>query len=564
MQSFARVTKLTNISGRGDYISNPDRQEEIVVSSAPVDWEPYHRFEMENQKTATKNNEGREIIIALPNDWAKLPEKELASRVQSLAVTAVGKDTDMQWAVHWNKAHTNLHVHVIFSERQREKEPGRWDRDIYHTEDGKVARRKADRAKDAEGKELPPVHRKGDLKGEFTAKDTRYKEKGWVPAMKEQLRTEFRERWGVEIEKANPLHEYHEGKGKEAPVIRAKNEAIRATNRNIRALTEAHPELARGRTYNAIKREAVKEAKQGHVTHFEKSPDGLRVKVYTLETWRAMTGRKRPVSRVPEQLQTTSTPAQTVQSAPEPPKTAPKEPEQLVAPKTTEPAVPFADLLAAQKELYRQTFALHDKRKPLDTAELRRAADIRSAAHDLTSALDRKAAAWERERSCGFFQRKEKKAAQSDYRIATRQADKALAKLSELGVSTRIDGRAADSILTSREDFNALIDRVKATATDIEREAHRIARPENAPKGSQEAVRAAESRFKALCREIPPEQHKAARAALEDDLRGSEGKATGMAKVQADIAVRQARTKYLPGPEQERQREKVQERGRDR
>lgn len=547
MQSFARVTKLTNISGRGDYISNPDRQEEIVISSAPVDWEPYHRFEVENQKTATKNNEGREIIIALPNDWAKLPEKELAHRVQSIAVTAAGKSTDMQWAVHWNKAHTNLHVHVIFSERQREKNPGRWDRDIYHTAEGKVARTKADRARLPDGSIAPPVHRKGELKGEFTAKDTRYKEKGWVPAMKEQLRTEFKERWGVVIDKANPLHEYHEGKGKEAPVIRAKNEAIRATNRNIRALTEAHPELARGRTYNAIKREAVKEAKQGHVTQFVQSPDGLRVKVYTLETWRAMTGRKRPVSRAPEQVQTTSTPAQTTQTAPEPPK------------------APFADLLAAQKELYRQTFALHDKRKPLDTGELQRAADIRSAAHDLTSALDRKAAAWERERSCGFFQRKEKKAAQSDYRTATRQAEKALAKLSELGVNTRIDGRAADPILTRREDFNALIDRAKATATDVEREAYRIARPADAPKGSHEAVRAAEDRFKALCREIPPEQRRAARAALEDDLRGSDDKATGMAKVMADVGVRQAREKYLPDPDrQERQREKVQSRGRER
>lgn len=147
MKGFARVTKLSNVGGRADYISNPDRQESIVAASEPVDWKPYHDYEMANQKTAARNNEGREVVIALPNKWAALSRDELTRRAEKLAVTAAGKSTDMQWAVHWNKAHTNLHIHVIFSERQREKEPGRWDRDIYLTDEGKVARRKADRAR---------------------------------------------------------------------------------------------------------------------------------------------------------------------------------------------------------------------------------------------------------------------------------------------------------------------------------------------------------------------------------------------------------------------------------
>lgn len=141
MKGFARVTKLSSVGGRADYISNPDRQESIVAASAPVDWKPYHDYEMANQKTDRRNNEGREVVIALPNEWAALSRGELSRRAEKLAVTAAGKDTDMQWAVHWNKAHTNLHIHVIFSERQKEKEPGRWDRDIYLTDDGKVARR---------------------------------------------------------------------------------------------------------------------------------------------------------------------------------------------------------------------------------------------------------------------------------------------------------------------------------------------------------------------------------------------------------------------------------------
>jgi hypothetical protein len=33
MKGFARVTKLSNVGGRADYISNPDRQESIVAKS---------------------------------------------------------------------------------------------------------------------------------------------------------------------------------------------------------------------------------------------------------------------------------------------------------------------------------------------------------------------------------------------------------------------------------------------------------------------------------------------------------------------------------------------------
>lgn len=73
MKSFARVTKLSNIGGRADYITNEKKQEAILAKSEAVDWKPYRDFERANQRTATANNEGREMIIALPNEWAKLP-----------------------------------------------------------------------------------------------------------------------------------------------------------------------------------------------------------------------------------------------------------------------------------------------------------------------------------------------------------------------------------------------------------------------------------------------------------------------------------------------------------
>ncbi|MBO5364594.1 MAG: hypothetical protein J6A56_03915, partial [Clostridia bacterium] len=231
MKAFARVTRLPNIGGRGDYIVNPEKQENVVAASEKVDWSEYQKYEREHQKTTTKNNEGREMIIMLPNEWSRLPTK-LLHRIADKLVKVVAGDREAQWAMHWNKAKSNFHIHIIYSERQREKNPGCWDRDIYLTEDGKVARRKADRARNEDGSFKPPIHRKGDLKDGFTAKDPKFATKAWLHEVKGQLRKEM-EKMGVRFEKAAPLHEFHEGKGSDAPRIHEKNIVIRENNRRL-------------------------------------------------------------------------------------------------------------------------------------------------------------------------------------------------------------------------------------------------------------------------------------------------------------------------------------------
>lgn len=240
MKSFCKMTKLSNIGGRADYISNPARQEQILAKSEPVDWKPYQEYERAHQMSSEPNNEGREMIIALPNAWAELTAQELAARAQCLAVAAVAKATDLQWAVHWNKDHTNLHMHVVFSERQKENNPGCWDRNIYLTDDGKVARRKADRARLPDGSVAPPIHRKGELKDGFTAKNTDYKSRRWLHEQKGKIRAELK-RLGAVIDRDQLLHEYHEGKGAEAPAIRAKNIVIRANNDQIEQILAKYP-----------------------------------------------------------------------------------------------------------------------------------------------------------------------------------------------------------------------------------------------------------------------------------------------------------------------------------
>jgi hypothetical protein len=243
MYTYVRATKLPDIVGRSAYITNATgrhKAEDIVCCGGAVeDWKPYQTYERNHQRSSEPNNEGRELIIALPNSWGGLIGKPLLkSRMDSLIQQLIGKNTDYQYAVHWNKAHTNLHAHIIFSERQKCPQTNAkgsisdfYDRDIYLTQDGKIARRKADRAVDEQGNVKPPVHRKGEPKElAFTAKDTRYKSKEWLQGVKQAVKHRF----ALEIEKkhiTNYLHTYHEGKApRAAEIAKQRNEVIRSLN----------------------------------------------------------------------------------------------------------------------------------------------------------------------------------------------------------------------------------------------------------------------------------------------------------------------------------------------
>ena len=243
MYTYVRATKLTDIVGRSAYITNKTgrhKAEDILYCGGAVeDWKPYQDYERTHQRSSEPNNEGRELIIALPNSWGSLIARPLLkSRIDSLAKQLLGKDTDYQSAVHWNKAHTNLHVHYIFSEREKLSQMNAkgstsdfYDRDIYLTQDGKIARRKADRAVDEHGNVKPPVHRKGEPKNQtFTAKDPKYKSKEWLQGVKQAVKRRF----SLEAEKkhiTNYLHTYHEGKApRAAEAVKQRNEVIRSLN----------------------------------------------------------------------------------------------------------------------------------------------------------------------------------------------------------------------------------------------------------------------------------------------------------------------------------------------
>ena len=184
---YGRVTKISNASGRSDYITDERRQEEVVLHKENMmySWVEHSAFEKTHQKTNVLNNEALEVHIALPNSLAQ--EKEKLEKVcDELSNRIVGENKDYEYAVHWNHNRTNLHVHILFSERENQidLEPKVYKKDIWQDKDThKLAKANTENA------EL--VHRKGEVQRDkegnikyqteiFKPKDKKFVERSWV------------------------------------------------------------------------------------------------------------------------------------------------------------------------------------------------------------------------------------------------------------------------------------------------------------------------------------------------------------------------------------------------
>lgn len=532
MKSFARVTKLSNVGGRADYISNPTRQEKILATSEAVDWKPYQEFEGNNQRSSAKNNEGREVIISLPNEWAKLPPAELATRANEIALVAVGKSTDQQWAVHWNKSYTNLHLHVVFSERTREMSSGTWDRDIYLTADGKVARKKADRATAPDGSTLPPVHRKGEAKeGGFSAKDKTYKQRSWVADMKKAVAEKFVERWGVDIENPDHLHQFHEGKGKEAPAIRAKNEVIKGNNQRLKDLE------ALGLDVNIKFVPALKQffaEKQITVLHLVES----RV---NLTRFASPAGAKRKLAETAKHWQ-----AQMQLHSQ----------QRLDQPEQAPEAPPFSALVTAQTNYYREAFAMADKRKPINPATQEAPARLTEAVTALKTALEATRKAWGEVYRYnglqGVLHRSDKKEAQSYYYQKQKSVQNCLDRIENLGVSLYFGNDKLTPTTVTMDGYSHNFEkRIAYEQSQLENKARAErtnALPADALKGSPDRLEATRTAFLAELKKIPPEQKDTARAVLLASV-GDLKQGYAYADSKAVLTVRELSSKHLPSPQ---------------
>lgn len=123
---YLRITKLHDVRGRIDYISNPERQENLLAYRSTMDNKMWLSLANQNQRSFKNNSRGvsangkcieaREIIFHLPHRFSADPERVLNQIVDDWKNTY---HTDCAAALHWNHDKTNLHIHLIFSERER-------------------------------------------------------------------------------------------------------------------------------------------------------------------------------------------------------------------------------------------------------------------------------------------------------------------------------------------------------------------------------------------------------------------------------------------------------------
>lgn len=147
--SFIQISKLPDVVGRIDYITNPKRQEYLYEVTSTTDEEYWRELAKCNQddfkKSGTKGKciEARELIIAIPQVIAdEINKKKMLDELVEKFKKAYGVECIA--AMHHNKIKTNLHVHMIFSERRLRDNPEVKiaSRNMFYDESGKHVRTK--------------------------------------------------------------------------------------------------------------------------------------------------------------------------------------------------------------------------------------------------------------------------------------------------------------------------------------------------------------------------------------------------------------------------------------
>lgn len=280
---YGQMSKISNASGRSDYIQNPDRQEEVVLykSDMKYSWKVHSDFEKQHSNSDKQNNEAREVIVPVDNSLYD-DRKKLERVCDSLVKNIVGENHDYEYAVHWNKAHTNLHIHILFSERENilEREPKVYAKDIWQDKDThKLAKANSENA------EL--VHRKGEIQRDkegnikykeepFKAKDVRFKNHSFIQEKNEIIAktlAEFGFNLRVQTKDSPYLSQRKEYKGASKDYIencRAYNSAVKKYNEAVESHIQIEPERLpvyvqqRAKIESAVKSENSKEKKISH------------------------------------------------------------------------------------------------------------------------------------------------------------------------------------------------------------------------------------------------------------------------------------------------------------
>lgn len=226
--NYIRLTVLKDVRGRINYITDKDRQEKILQTGEghpSFNWDAYCAWEREYAQVGT--NQGRELVFALPNEWINLEPDDLNIKCKQIITESIGKYDGYNFAVHHNHKNgvDNLHMHVVFCEREINKDWKPEEREVYKKdtwidEFGQLAKSKKDRH--------TLLHKKGDLKFDkngfpiykknndlsnlYTKKDPKYGSKTWLNGVKSKYE-EILAEYGIDAKNYNYIHQVKEHKG---------------------------------------------------------------------------------------------------------------------------------------------------------------------------------------------------------------------------------------------------------------------------------------------------------------------------------------------------------------
>ena len=190
---FIQTVKLPHVRGRVRYISDPKRQENLYATYSNVDPKFWRYLSKENQadfiRSGTKGKciEARELIIMLPPSLIGYDHDILLKYFTAKFVEKY--DVAVASALHHNKRKTNLHIHLIFSERQAFEMPEEKiaSRNMFYDENGKHVRTKKE-ILDESGEIRPgcKIVKKGEVyeKHYFKPKNPEFKSKKFTEDMK--------------------------------------------------------------------------------------------------------------------------------------------------------------------------------------------------------------------------------------------------------------------------------------------------------------------------------------------------------------------------------------------
>lgn len=221
--AFISMNKIKDCIGRADYITSSNRQENLLFSLSNVDMQYWNDLQRESEEIAS-----RELIVAIPNEYK--PKGENDNRINDFVSEYVNQFHDKNGCdyvvgVHNNKG--NLHMHVMFSERQLENpnnEPvfkekatqARW------LVDGKYVTKKVYNKAVENGNpntEFQPKKSIVEIENrKFGNKDDKYKSREWLDQAKSQYvefcnnRQDKEVAWRKGVQEGH-LAQVHIGKG---------------------------------------------------------------------------------------------------------------------------------------------------------------------------------------------------------------------------------------------------------------------------------------------------------------------------------------------------------------